>query len=80
MLLLYFKVQFISIPSVTILFLGSDHFEIERLLDYVGDTESSCKHDLEVTLPVATELNLCLDPVKSNPDKPCQLVILRLVH
>ena len=50
---------------------------MERLLDYVEDTEASCKHDLEVTLPVATELNLCMDPVQNNPDKPCQLVILR---
>lgn len=56
---------------------GSDHFELERLLDYVADTDTSCKHDLQLTLPVATELNLCLDSVLKNLDKACQLVILR---
>ena len=56
---------------------GSDHFEMERLLDYLEDTDASCKSDLHVTLPTETELTLCMDPVRKNPDKPCQLIILR---
>lgn len=56
---------------------GSDGFEEDRLLDYMDDIEASCSNDLEVNIPSAATITLCMDTVDRNPKKPCQLVILR---
>lgn len=56
---------------------GSDDFEEVRLLDYMKDTVASCKDDLELNLPSASTVTLCMDTVKRNPNKPCQLVLFR---
>lgn len=56
---------------------GSEDFETDRLRDYMEDTEASCSSDLELHLPSAATITLCLDTVKRNPNKPCQLVLFR---
>lgn len=56
---------------------GSEGFEQDRLLDYMEDTEASCSNDIEVNIPSAATITLCMDTVDRNPNKPCQLVIFR---
>ncbi|XP_045166169.2 uncharacterized protein LOC123529728 [Mercenaria mercenaria] len=56
---------------------GSESFEEDRLLDYMENTEASCSNDLEVNIPSAAVVTLCMDTVDRNPNKPCQVVLFR---
>lgn len=56
---------------------GSADFEVDRILDYLDNTEVSCKNSLEVNMQLSEVMTLCMDKLDKNLGKPCQLVIIR---
>ncbi|KAK3591605.1 hypothetical protein CHS0354_013788 [Potamilus streckersoni] len=56
---------------------GSEEFEMERLLDYLEDTDTSCADELEVALPMSKHIHLCQEKQKKDKGRKCQLVIIR---
>ena len=66
-----------KVINVCLNFVGSEGFEEDRLLDYMDDVEASCSNDLEVNIPSAAVITLCMDTVDRNPNKPCHVVLFR---
>jgi len=62
---------------ISIYYPGTEEFEIDRLHDYIEDTEATCSSPLDLTIPSSATITLCMDSTDETSTKPCQLVLIR---